>query len=67
MRGLCYPCVYVDGYLSEFQVGREDETVVLLMVIAMNEDEYRKLLCDTESIKENKTRWINFFQLDNYH
>jgi len=52
----------VDGIYLRRNWGREFENVVILVAIALNEDGYREVLGAAESMKEDKTIWVSFFQ-----
>ena len=42
--------------------GGEFENVAILVSIAVNEDGYRNVLGTAEGMKEDKARWVTFFQ-----
>ena len=62
LQGGKYPYVYVDGIYLRRNWGGEYENVAILVAIAVNEDGYREVLGAAEGMKEDKARWVNFFQ-----
>ena len=62
LQGGRYPYVYVDGIYLRRNWGGEFENVAILVAIAVNEDGYREVLGAAEGIKEDKARWVSFFQ-----
>lgn len=62
LQGGKYPYVYVDGIYLRRNWGGEYENVAVLVAIAVNEDGYREVLGAAEGMKEDKARWVSFFQ-----
>ena len=62
LQGGKYPYVYVDGIYLKRNWGGEYENVTVLVAIAVNEDGYREVLGAAEGRKEDKARWVSFFQ-----
>ncbi len=62
MQGGHYPYGYVDGIYLRRNWGGEYENVAILVAIAVNEDDYRKVLGAAEGMKEDKASWVSFFQ-----
>jgi len=53
---------YVDEICLRPNWGGEFENVAILVAIAVNENGYWEVLGISEGMKEDKARWISFFQ-----
>lgn len=62
MTGKKYPYVYVDGIYLCRNWGGEYENVAILVAIAVNQDDFREVIGAATGMKEDKSRWVNFFQ-----
>ena len=57
-----YSFLYVNGFcLRHTREGKLKNVAILVAIVAVNKDDYRKALDAAKSIKEDKAGWISFF------